>query len=113
MRGRDILAGALLVNAIPHTIIGLAGKRGMTPWGGPNSSPAANLAWAGLNALAGLAALGPRRWQRIDQRAADEQMRGVTADVVGMAAFAAAYELSAASAQHRRARAMLASPPAV
>jgi hypothetical protein len=34
MRGRDILAGALLVNAVPHTIIGLAGKRGMTPWGG-------------------------------------------------------------------------------
>lgn len=112
MRGRDILAGALLVNAIPHTIIGLAGKRGMTPWGGPNSSPAANLVWAGLNALTGLAALGPRSWRRIGQRAADDRLRAVTAGTIGMAAFAAAYELSASAAQHRRVRAVLAPPPA-
>lgn len=109
MRGRDVLAGALLVNAIPHTIIGLAGKRGMTPWGGPSSSPAANLVWAGLNVLTGLAALGPRSWRRIGQRAADERLRGVTAGTIGMAAFAAAYELSAAAGEHRRVRA---SPPA-
>jgi hypothetical protein len=108
MRGRDILAGALLVNAIPHTIMGLAGKRGMTPWGGPDSSPATNLAWAGLNVLTGLAALGPRSWRRIGQRAADERLRAVTLGIVGMAAFAAAYELSAAAAQHRRMRAALA-----
>ncbi|HLH84595.1 MAG TPA: hypothetical protein VKV38_15150 [Trebonia sp.] len=112
MRARDIAAGALLVNAIPHTITGLAGKRGMTPWGGPNSSPAANLAWAGLNLLAGVAALGPRSWRRIGQRAADERLRAVTAGTIGMAAFAAAYQLSPAAAQHRRLRADLARPAA-
>lgn len=111
MRGRDILAGALLVNAIPHTIIGLAGKRGMTPWGGPNSSPTANLVWAGLNVLTGLAALGPRSWRRIDQPAADERLRAVTLGTIGMAAFAAAYELSASAAQHRQVRAVLAPAP--
>ena len=104
MRGRDVLAGALLVNAIPHTITGLAGKRGMTPWGGPNSSPAANLAWAGLNILTALAALGPRSWRPIGQRAADQRLRAVTLGIAGMAAFAAAYELSPAAAQHRQVR---------
>jgi hypothetical protein len=103
---------ALLVNAIPHTIMGLAGKRGMTPWGGPDSSPAANLAWAGLNVLVGVAALGPRSWRRIGQRAADERLRAVTLGVIAMAAFAAAYELSAAATQHRRIRAALVLPPA-
>jgi hypothetical protein len=111
MRGRDVLAGALLVNAIPHTIMGLAGKRGMTPWGGPNSSPGANLAWAGLNILTGLAALGPRSWRPIGQRAADQRLRAVTVGIAGMAAFGAAYELSGAAAQHRQVRAVLASPP--
>lgn len=112
MRARDIVAGALLVNAIPHTIMGLAGKRCMTPWGGPNSSPAANLAWAGVNVLAGVAALGPRSWRHSGQRAADERLRAVTAGTIGMAAFATAYELSAAAAEHRRLRAELAPPPA-
>jgi hypothetical protein len=75
--------------------------------GRPNSSPAENLGWAGLNVLAGLVALGPRSWRRIGQDAADERLRAVAA---GMAAFAAAYELSAAAARHRRVRAVLASP---
>jgi hypothetical protein len=110
MRGRDVVAGAVLVNAIPHAIIGLAGKRGMTPWSGPNSPPAANLIWAGLNILAGLAALRPGSWRPIGQRTADERLHAVTLGIVGMAAFAAAYELSPAAAQHRRLRAALASP---
>jgi hypothetical protein len=104
MRGRDVMAGALLVNAIPHTIIGLAGQRGMTPLGGPDSPPAANLVWAGLNILAGVAMLGAGAWRSIDQPSADERLRGVTLGIIAMAAFAAVYELTPA-ARHRLTRA--------
>lgn len=105
MRGRDVMAGALLVNAIPHTIIGLAGKRGMTPLGGADSPPAANLVWAGLNIVAGTAALGPGTWRQAGQRDADERLRGVTLGIIAMAAFAAVYELTPAAGSHRHTRA--------
>lgn len=105
MRARDVLAGALLVNCIPHTIMGLAGQRSMTPLAGPNSPPAANIAWALSNFAAGAAALGPASWQSIDQPGADERLRGVTLGIIAMAAFAAAYEVTPGAARHRRARA--------
>lgn len=105
MRGRDMMAGALLVNAIPHTIIGLAGKRGTTPLGGPNSPATANLAWAGLNIAAAAAALSPATWRVVDQPGADERLRGVTLGIIAMAAFAAVYELTPAAARHRLTRA--------
>lgn len=112
MRTRDVLAGALLLNAIPHTIMGLAGKRCTTPLGGANSPPAANVVWAGLNILAGVAALGPGTWRSIGQRDADERLRAVTWGTIAMAAFAAIYELTPSAAQHRLVRAGLASSPA-
>jgi hypothetical protein len=112
VRTRDVLAGALLLNAIPHTIMGLAGKRCMTPLGGANSPPAANIVWAGLNLAGGAAALGPGTWRSIGQRDADERLRAVTWGIVAMAAFAAIYELTPRAAQHRLVRAELASPPA-
>ncbi|MFZ1993370.1 MAG: hypothetical protein WAU75_04615 [Solirubrobacteraceae bacterium] len=108
LRARDVLAGALLVNAIPHTIMGLAGKRCMTPLGGTNSSPAANLLWAGLNLLSGVAALEPRTWRASDQPGADERLRAVTLGTIAMAALAAIYELSPTAARRRRVRAVLA-----
>lgn len=111
MRTRDVLAGALLLNAIPHMIMGLAGKRCMTPLGGANSPPAANIVWAGLNIVGGAAALGPGTWRSIGQRDADERLRAITWGIAAMAAFAAIYELTPRAAQHRLVRAELASSP--
>lgn len=102
---RDVLAGALLVNAIPHLIVGVTGKRCTTPLGGVNSAAAVNLVWAGVNLAAGTVALGSRSWHELDQRAADDRLRAVTLGTIGMAGFAAAYELSPASARHRAQRA--------
>jgi hypothetical protein len=101
----DVLAGALLLNTIPHAIMGLAGKRCMTPLGGANSSPAANLAWAVVNLTAGTAALRPASWRATDQPTADARLRNVTMGIVAMAAFAAAYELSPTATERRRMRA--------
>lgn len=105
VRRRDVLAGALLLNSVPHTIMGLAGKRCMTPLGGPNSSPPVNLVWAGVNVCAGIIALAPRTWRAADQRTADERLRAVTLGIVAMAAFGAAYELTPNAADRRRQRA--------
>jgi hypothetical protein len=105
MRKRDVLAGALLLNALPHTITGLAGKRFLTPLGGASSSPGTNLAWAGLNVAAGLAATDPAGWRAADQRTAEERLRGVLLGAFGMAALGVAYELTPAAARRRRERA--------
>lgn len=108
MRVRDVLGGALLVNAIPHLIVGVAGKRSMTPFGGANSTAAANLAWAGVNLAAGSAALAPLRWRDLDQEEADHRLRSVTVGTISMAAFAAASELIPMAARHRQQRAQAA-----
>lgn len=104
MRVRYLLAGALLTNAIPHMIMGLAGKRYMTPLGSVDSTPAQNLAWAGMNLGAGMIALAPHQWPDLDQRGADQRLRAVTWGTIGMAGFAAAYELNSAAALHRAER---------
>src|SRR5690625_3002028 len=112
MRTRDVLAGAFLLNAIPHTIIGLAGKRCMTPLGGANSSPAANLVWAGVNLVAGTTALPPARWRHTAQSRADERLQAVTLGIIGAAVSSACYELTPSAARHREARAQAAVRPA-
>ncbi|WP_147916621.1 hypothetical protein [Ruania zhangjianzhongii] len=104
MRTLDVLAGVLLVNALPHTILGLAGKRCMTPFGGADSSPAANLAWAGINLIAGAAALAPGSWRSADQAEAEDRARSVAVGTFAMAAFGMAYELSPAASRHRQQR---------
>lgn len=104
MRALDVLAGALLVNALPHLILGLAGKRGMTPLGGPDSSPAANLAWAGINVAAGTAALAPWTLRSAGQAEAEDRLRTVAIGTFAMTAFAVAYELSPAARRHRSRR---------
>src|SRR5690625_960270 len=108
MRRRDVLAGALMLNAIPHTINGLAGKRCMTQLGGANSPPAANPLWAGVNLAAGPAALAPSSWRHTNQIQADERPLAVTLGIVGAAVFSACYELTPAAAHHRRVRAQAA-----
>jgi hypothetical protein len=94
MRISDVLAGALLVNTIPHVVRGLAGRRGLTPFG-PDSSPGTNLAWAAMNGAAGAALLGAGGWRSLDDRSADERLVAVQAGVLGMAAFGVTYELTA------------------
>lgn len=104
MRKRDVLAGALLLNALPHAILGLAGKRCMTPLGGADSSPAANLVWAGINLVAGTAALTPGSWRSASQAEADDRARSVAIGTFAMAAFGMAYEVSPAARRHSRQR---------
>lgn len=92
---RDVLAGALLVNAVPHTIMGLAGKRLMTPLRGEDSSPAANLVWAAVNAAGAAALLASGRWRSMDQQAAAERLVSVEVGTFAMTAFGMVYELTA------------------
>lgn len=107
MRIRCLLAGALLTNAIPHMVIGLAGKRYMTPLGGVNSTARQNLAWAGMNLSAGTIALASGQWRNVDQQGVDQRLRAVTWGIVGMAGFTAAYELGPAAARARAERSAL------
>ncbi|HIZ38018.1 MAG TPA: hypothetical protein H9815_19765 [Candidatus Ruania gallistercoris] len=104
MRALDALAGALLVNALPHMIVGLTGQRGMTPFGGADSSPAANLAWAGINVAAGTAALAPWALRSASPAEAEDRLRGVAVGTFVMAAFGMVYELSPAAQRHREQR---------
>ncbi|WP_280264357.1 hypothetical protein [Nocardia abscessus] len=57
-------AGALLVNAVPHSVKGLTGERFPTPFASPPgvglSSPTANIAWGAINLAAGAALLRGR-----------------------------------------------------
>lgn len=101
---RDVLAGILLVNTIPHAVAGLAGKTAMTPLGGPDSGPARNLVWAGMNLAGGLAALGSGRWRAADQLTAEHRLSAVQAGVFAFATFGFVYERTAG----RRRRAALA-----
>jgi|GEM_PF-1786716 len=52
---------ALLVNAVPHTVHGLSGEPFPSPFADPpgvgDSTPAENVVWGGLNAVAGGALL--------------------------------------------------------
>lgn len=105
MHVRDVAAGALLLNTIPHLLIGLSGKRCMTPLGGPDSSAQLNLAWAGINLAGGIAALGPHRWRAADQVFADSRLRSVTLGMALMAGFGAVFELTPQAAQYRTIRA--------
>lgn len=90
---RDLLAGVLLANCVPHAVLGCAGKRGMTPLGRGDSSPALNLAWAGMNLGGALALLagGRRRWA--EQAEADRRIAHVGVGMLAMTTFAAAYTI--------------------
>ncbi|MBD3782066.1 MAG: hypothetical protein IE926_03770 [Micrococcales bacterium] len=93
MRARDVAAGVLLVNVVPHAVVGLSGGRCMTPFRGEDSGPVANLVWAGLNLAvgAGLLATGPS--VHGDRSAVDTRRRAVQLGTTLMTAFGAGYEL--------------------
>jgi len=92
---RDVLAGALLVNAVPHSVMGVAGKRCLTPLGGEDSSPVLNLVWAGMNVAGAVALLASGRWGAIGQREASERLVSVEIGGFAMTAFGMVYELTA------------------
>jgi hypothetical protein len=90
---RDVVAGVLLVNTIPHVVMGLFGKRCMTPLGGADSSPGRNLAWAGINLAGATAALVTGRWRTIPQADADQRLATVQFGMFAMALFSACYHV--------------------
>lgn len=45
-------AGAMLTNSVPHFVIGLTGRRNMTPFG-RDSSPLVNVLWGAINFVGG------------------------------------------------------------
>lgn len=95
LKARDVLAGAMLVNSVPHTVMGLAGKRLMTPLRGEDSSPGMNLLWAGINAAGATVLLASGGWRSIDQREASERLVSVEVGFFAMTTFAMVYELTA------------------
>ena len=92
---RDVLAGVLLVNTIPHAVMGFAGKRQLTPLGGEQSSARTNLVWAGMNLAGGLAALGSGGWRSAAQAEADHRLATMQAGIFAFATFGLLYELTA------------------
>ena len=90
---RDIVAGVLLANAIPHAAVGLAGHRCMTPLGGEDSSPALNLVWSAMNVVAGAAILASSGWRGLSHAEAARRRRSVQLGIAAMAAFGQVYEL--------------------
>jgi hypothetical protein len=99
---RDVVAGVLLANGVPHAILGCAGKRGMTPLGRGDSSPGLNLAWAGMNLAGALALLAAGGWRRAEQAEADRRIAGVAGGMLAMTTFAIAY--TAVTSRPRAAR---------
>lgn len=95
VRVRDLVAGVAFVNAIPHTVMGMFGKRCLTPLRGEDSSASTNLAWAAMNAGIGAALLASGGWRRATQREADHRLVSVEAGSFAMLTFGMLYELTA------------------
>jgi hypothetical protein len=93
---RDILAGALLVNALPHTVTGVAGRRGLTPLGGEDSSPGLNLVWAAMNVVGGAVVLASAPWRGLSEADAADRRRSVQLGVAVMGSFGLVYEVARA-----------------
>ena len=93
---RDVLAGALLVNAIPHLVAGATGQRCLTPLGGESSSPRLNVLWSAMNVAAGVAILASAPWHGLRGEAAASRRRSAQVGIAAMSAFGQVYELVAA-----------------
>lgn len=101
---RDVVAGMLLVNTVPHAVMGLAGKRWGTPLGGVSSSPRQNLVWAALNLGGAVTALASGGWAGVDQSGSESRRIRVEAGMCAMAVFGMIYE-STGGRRDRRDRA--------
>lgn len=98
---RDLLAGALLVNVIPHAVVGLGGHTCLTPLAGEDSSPRINLLWAGLNLAGAIALLGSARWRSLDAEAASRRRIAVEIGGFAMTTFGMIYELTGGRRKRR------------
>lgn len=76
------LTGVLCANSTPHLVTAAKGEVMLTPLGGHDSGPVANLVWGLVNVAAG-AALGARAGERLASPAA-----GVLPFAAGAGAFA-------------------------
>ena len=94
MRVRDVAAGVLLVNVLPHAVVGLSGGRCLTPLRGEDSGPVANLVWAATNLAGATALLSSGGVDSVgDLDAVDTRRRAVQLGSTLMTAFGAGYEL--------------------
>ncbi|MHC1559260.1 hypothetical protein ACR9E3_09895 [Actinomycetospora sp. C-140] len=89
----------LLLNTLPHTLMGLTGHRCRTPWGGVSSSAGQNLAWAALNLGGALGLLASKRCT--GQAEADRRRVRVGTGLCAMALFGLLYDASPAGRQDR------------
>ncbi|MFE0023730.1 hypothetical protein [Amycolatopsis sp. NPDC059021] len=99
---RDLLAGALLVNVIPHAVMGLTGKRCLTPLGGEDSSPRLNLVWAAMNLAGAAAVLSSGSWRAATQAEAGKRLAVVQSGMFSMTLFGFIYECTAGRRKRRR-----------
>lgn len=98
---RDFVAGLLLANTVPHVLVGVAGKRCLTPLGGEESSAGLNLVWAGMNLTGAAVALSTGRWRAAGQAEVDERLATVQYGMFAMALFSFGYQLTAGRRKRR------------
>lgn len=92
---RDFLAGVLLVNTVPHVVMGVAGKRFLTPLGGEGSSARVNLVWAAMNLAGAAVALSSGEWRAAAQSEAGRRVATIQSGMFSMTLFGFVYELTA------------------
>lgn len=92
MRGRDVVAGVLLVNTVPHVLVAASRGRCRTPFSPEPVGPAANLLW-GVTNLVGGAALLASGDEPGDQAAVDERRRAVHLGCLLMTLAGGVYEV--------------------
>lgn len=98
---RDVAAGVLLVNVIPHAVVGLAGHRCLTPLGGEDSSPGLNVLWAAINLAGAAALLASTPWQSLTPTESTDRLRSVQVGIAAMAGFGQVYERVVAARKRR------------
>jgi hypothetical protein len=101
---RDFLAGVLLVNTIPHAVMGIAGKRCLTPLGGEDSSARLNLMWAAMNLAGAAVALSSGAWRAAAQAEADKRLVTMQSGMFSMTLFGFVYEFTAGRRKRKRSR---------
>lgn len=98
---RDVLVGMLLVNTVPHALMGMSGKRCRTPFGGVSSTARQNLAWAALNLGAAVTVLACGGWATTSQREAERRRVLVEAGMCAMTVFGVVYEATGGQRDRR------------
>lgn len=93
------VAGVLCANSIPHLATAVAGRRHLTPIGGPRSSPRINAAWGAANLVGGLALIARSAHGARDAHSEERWDSRLVAFDLGAAVFAA-WMVSSEAALH-------------